>query len=256
MGIDERLVKTHLDVVAFGSAIQKASSEKKERENHISSNVYSVFYKINAYAITLHRAVLTLGEEGWTHTTPLLLRAIMECSANCLVVTNNGCPEYMAFKYLYFPYLEILRDKGFTEELRAKNVADIETGLNNLSDREAKTKAEEFVYGERTYKRWYKPEEDSITSIVEKYGGKEMLFVYGALSAATHGYHFGMGLFKDDSDIITIDPMENPERSKSAIIYSSRHLLDHLDIRNQYEKLGLDAEYSTLLDVIMSFKKE
>jgi hypothetical protein len=256
MEIAAGLNQLHGKIIDFGSLLQKTSNLKKQRENHIGNNVYGVFYKINAFAITLHRAVITLCEGGWSHTTPLLIRAILECSANCLALINNDSPEYMAFKYLYFPYLEILKDKGSSEELKAKIVTDLETGLNNITDSEVKRRAEEFVDGKEIFNRWFMKEEKSITSIVKKYGGEEMLFVYGALSTATHGYHFGMGLFKDNSDIVTINPMENPERSKAAILFSSRHLLEHLHIRNQYETLGLESEYSSLLDKILSFKKE
>jgi len=256
MEIAADLKQLHNEIIEFGSILQKTSAFKKQQKNHIEDNVYTVFYKINAFAITLHRAVITLCEGGWAHTTPLLIRAILECSANCLVVINNDSPEYMAFKYLYFPYLEVLRDEGSSEELKAKIGADLRTGLNKIMNSEVKRKAEEFVSGEETFRRWFKPEEESITSIIKKYGGEETPFAYGALSTATHGYHFGMGLFKDNSDIITIDPMENPEKSKLAIIFSSRHLLEHLLIRNQYETLGLESEYSRLLDKILSFKNE
>lgn len=254
MEIAADLVRLHDEIIEYGSILQKTSDLKKQRENHIGDNVYAVFYKINAYAITLHRAVIMLCEGGWTHTTPLLIRTILECSANCLVMINNDFPEFIAFKYLYFPYLEILRDKESSEELKIKIANDLKTGINKITDDDIKRRAEEFVYGEKTYNRWFKPEKKFITSIIKEYGGEEMLFVYGALSAATHGNHFGMGLFKDNSDIITIDPMENPERSKSAILFSSRHLLDHLQLRNNYETLGLESEYSRLLDRILSLR--
>lgn len=256
MEITADLKQLHDEIIEFGSILQKISDLKKQRENHIGDNVYTVFSKINAFAITLHRAVLTLCEGGWTHTTPLLIRTILECSANCLVVTNNDSPEYMAFKYLYFPYLELLRDKKSSEELKAKIVTDLNVGLDRITDSEIKRRAEEFVYGKKSFNRWFKPEKKFITSIIEEYSGEEMLFVYGALSATTHGYHFGMGFFKDNSDIVTIDPLENPKRSKGAILSSSRHLLEHLYLRNQNETLGLESEYSRLRDKILSFKKE
>jgi len=161
----------------------------------------------------------------------------------------------MAFKYLYFPYLEIINDSAYPEELKAKNRADIETGLKSIEDNEVKAKAETYVTADRIPNRWYKPEHNSITSIIADYGGDEMSLVYGILSTAVHGYHFGMGMFKDNSDIITINPEENPIRSKLAIILSSRHLLEHFYIRDQNEKLGFGAEYKRLQEKILSFKE-
>jgi len=254
--IEKRLVQTHEDIVEFGSNLQKASDEKKTRENHIGNNVYGAFYKINAFAITLHRAVLSLCENGWCQTTPLLLRTIIESSASCLAIANSDYPEYMAFKYLYSPYLETAKDKAYPNDLKEKNREDIEAGLKRIEDVEIRTKAETYVNTDPVPNRWYKPEFKSISAIIAKYGGDDMSFIYAALSTAVHGYHFGMGLFKDNSDAITINPEENPTRSKSAILLSCRHLLEHLYIRDQNEELGFGEEYKRLLAMILSFKEE
>lgn len=129
MVIPENLIQLHEDLIEFGSEVLMKSKAKFENEQHIESNVQTVFYKVNAYGIILHRAIKALCESGWTHVTPILLRTIMECSANCLAIVNNDLPEYMAFKYLYHEYVEVLRDSNSSDSLKSKNLSNIKTGL-------------------------------------------------------------------------------------------------------------------------------
>lgn len=72
MKIPKDIIKLHEEIISFGSEMLSKSSTKLEQENHIPNNVQAVFYKINAYGITLHRAIKTLCENGWTHVTPCL----------------------------------------------------------------------------------------------------------------------------------------------------------------------------------------
>jgi hypothetical protein len=54
MAIYEDLIQLHEDLVEFASKVQATSSNKMNNESHIGVNVYTVFYKIYAYAVTLH----------------------------------------------------------------------------------------------------------------------------------------------------------------------------------------------------------
>ena len=69
-----------------------------------------------------------------------------------------------------------------------------------------------------------------------------------------HAGHLGLFLFKDDSDDIDINPCENPKMSKSALIMSCRLLVELLNIRNSYERLGCDSEYNGFQERIRKFK--
>lgn len=256
MTILENIIKLHEDLIDFGSRVQTASATKIDREYHIGANVYSVFYKISAYAITIHRAVLTLCESGWTHVTAVLLRTIMECSVNCLAIVNNEFPEYMAFKYLYQPTIQIMRDDNYPEDKRDKAKIEIEDAFENLNDATLKQKAVDYVNSDRIDYFWFKPEEGSVSSIINDYGSEELKFFYGSLSMSAHAGHLGLFLFKDDPDDININPSENPKKSKFAIVTSCRLLLELSYIRNAYEDLGYDSEYNELLERILSFEEE
>ncbi len=224
--------------------------------NHIGANVYTVFYKGIANAITLHRALLTLCESGWTQVTAILLRTIMECSANCLAIINNQFPEYMAFKYIYHPWIQIIRDDNYPKNIRDKAKTDLDQGIENLKDEALKKKAIDYAFSEKLNIFWFKPEESGVSSIIKEYGSDELKFVYGSLSMSAHAGHLGMNLFKDDSDDIGIDPSDNPKKNKLSLLLSCRLLLELLYIRNVAEKLGYDSKYHEFLDKILEFDKE
>ena len=210
----------------------------------------------NIHAVTLHRAILSLCETGWTHVSVLLLRTIMECSANCLAIINNDLPEYMALKYLYHPYIQILRDNGYPAEKRKKAKTDIEKGIGNLKDEAIKQKARRYVDSARLSIFWFMPEEKNISSIINNYGSKELKFVYGAFSMSVHAGHLGMFMLKDDPDDININPSDNPRNAKIALILSCRWLLELLHIRNLHEELGFDSEYNEFLKRILATEGE
>lgn len=256
MAIPENILKLHEALVEFSSRVQGESEKKKETESHVGTLVHIAFYKMAAYAVTLHRSILTLCEAGWTHVSPILLRTIMECSANCLAIINNDLPEYMAFKYLYHPYIQILRDEGYPEDRRAKAKSDIEAGIENLKDEKVKEKVRQYIDIGRIDIFWFKPEESGISLIIEKYGSKELGFTYGAYSMSAHAGHLGMFLLKDNPDDIKINPAENPIKTKVALVSSCRWLLELLYIRNSYEGLGFDSEYGIFLEKILATEGE
>jgi len=256
MTISKDLIQLHEGLIEFGSIIQSISAKKFEKEQHIESNVHAVFYKVTAYAITLHRAILSLCEDGWTHISPMLLRTIIECSSNCLTIVNNKLPEYMAFKYLYYEYLKIYQDKTSSDELKKKNLSDIKQGLTHIKKTSAKKATEDFIKAEQLGIFWFRPEENNIISIVSKYGSDELKFVYGILSWSVHAMHLGLFAFKDDPDDVDINPCENPNKTKLAIVFSCRLLLEFLRIRCEYEGLRFGSKYNRLIERIFAFEKE
>lgn len=256
MMILQNIIKLHDELIGFGSRLQAASANKMNNERHLGANVYSSFYKIHAYAVTLHRAILTLCKEGWTHISAILLRTILECSVNCIAIANNEFSEYMAFKYLYHPYIQIMRDNNYPENEREKAKIDIEQGIENLEDETLKEKANNYVNSDRLDIFWFKPEESSVSSIINNYGSTELKFVYSSLSMSAHAGHLGIFLFKDDPDNIEINPSENPKKSRLALIASCRWLLELFYFRNIYENLGHESEYYEFLEEILAFEQK
>jgi hypothetical protein len=256
MPVYEILAEIHEDLVDFSSRIQAASSHRMENENHIGANVYASLYKMTAYATTLHRAILLLCESGWTHVNAILLRTIMECSTNCLAIVNNELPEYMAFKYIYYSYLQIFNDNSFPERRRDVAMNDVEEGYNNLTDETIKQKARQYIDSDRLDIFWFKPDERSISSIISSYGSDELKFMYGALSLSAHAGHLGMFMFKDNPDEIVINPTDNPRKTNEVLVMSCRLLSELINIRNESEGLGFNSEYDSFIERILATENE
>lgn len=250
----EDLIQLHEDLIKFGSDIHEKSIRKFEKEQHIESNVHAVFLRIIPYGIILHRAIKTLCENRWSHTTPVLLRTIMECSANCLAIIHNDYAEYMAFKYLYHDYVDILRENNSCFVLKAKNLSDIEEGLGHIKNSVAKEKATKFAYEEKVKVFWFAPDEKGISNIIEEYGSSGLRLIYKYFSKSVHASHIGMYLLKDDPDNIDINPCENPEKTDVALMLSCWLLLEFLYIRSSYEDLGFDSEYIIFKERISKFE--
>jgi len=256
MEINEKIIQLHEDLIGFGSNIQAKSAKRMEEKIHINENIYIVLNKSMAYAITLHRAMKSLCEDGWAHVSPILLRTLLESSANCLAVDKDEYPEYMAFKFLYHPYVKSLRENRTSDELREEARREIALGLEKISNEEEIAKAEEFISWDRIPIFWFQPEKNSVTSIINEYGGEEMKFIYKILSSSVHAGHFGMFLFREDSDDININPAENPKKAEFVLMASNRYLLEFYNIRNQTEGLEFDEEYQDFLDRILSLETE
>jgi len=254
MTILEKIIKLHADLISFGSKVQATSAKKIDNDNHINELVYSVFYKITAYGTTIHRAVLTLCMSGWTHINAILLRTLIECSVNCLAITNNEYPDYMAFKYLYHPHVQIIRDRNYQDKDRKSARLEIETAIKNLKNKSLQDKANDYIKSNRIDYFWFKPEEKGISSIINDYGSNSLKSVYGTFSSSIHAGHLGLFFLKDDPDDININPCENPIKSKFALVTSCRLLLELLDIRNSFEGLGYYSEYEKFLKRILKFK--
>lgn len=256
MEINEKIIQLHEDLIGFGSEIQAKSAKEMEGKNHISENIYIVFYKSMANAITLHRAIKSLCEDGWAHVSPILLRTLLESSANCLAVVNHKFSEYMAFKYLYHPSIASLRDNRISENLKEEANREIEQGISKISNQEEVEEARKLISNKKSYIFWFQPEKNTVSSIIDEYGGEDMKYIYKIFSTSVHAGHFGMFFFRENSDDININPSENPKKAEIALMSSNRYLLEFFYIRNQSEDLGFESKYKEFLDRILSFEKE
>lgn len=250
------IIDIHRDLVKFYSKVQESSETKKKNKHHIEDIVYITIDKLMADAVTLHRAVLTLCNGGWTHVTPILLRTMIEYIVNCMAIINHKLPEYMAFKYCYHSSFQISKDNTFPEYRRRNAKETIKQWINMLKDKEAKQKAVQYIKSGKPYKFWFFPDEKRVSKIINKYGSEGLKFVYGGLSISTHAGYLGLSLFKDNPDDITINPIVNPIKTKSSLGLSCRLLLELLFIRNDYEKLGHDFEYNKFLERMLALKNE
>ncbi len=250
------MIDIHRDLVKFYSEVQNSSKTKRENEHHMEDIVYVAIDKLMTDAVNIHQAILTLCDGGWAHIAPILLRTMMEYIANCLAIINNEFPEYMAFKYCCHSFFQILKDNAFPEYRRRNAKETIEQWINMLKDKEAKQKAVQYIKSGTPHIFWFKPDENGVSAIIDKYIGGDLMFAYRGLSISTHAGYLGLSLFKDNPDDITIEPIVNLRKTKSTLYMSCRLLLKLLSIRNDYEKLGHDFECNKFHERMLALKNE
>jgi len=254
----EELFKLHEDLISFGTDVQGKSTRFFEEHKHINPLFFDLGMKIGFYVVTLHRATLALCESGWTHTTPLLLRAMMESTVNYLTVINNEKAEYMAFKYFSHDYFGPLLSPEAQESTRTKALSDIHHCIGLISRSEERQEAERFIDLLRArgkpFTYWFQPSPnlngvgDCIEAVADEDMKKELRFVYKALSATVHGTHMGMVMYKDDPNDLNTNPGENPQRTIGVLLISCKLLLEFLTCRCDFEQPDLGPRYSELFD--------
>lgn len=252
----KEITALHEDLVDFGSEVQDISNQLFKERKHINLLFFDLGTKIGSYIVTLHRANRTLVEAGWAHTTPLLLRGMLESTVNYLTVLNNDCPEYMAFKYFTHDYFRVLVDPEAEASTKEKARSDINSCLSLINDAVAHRKAEELIASilreGRVEIYWFKREmntvKDCILGVADPAVKEDLLSVYNKLSMAIHGTHLGMVLFKDNPNDFDIEPRNNPQRGAGALLISIKLLLEYLVSRCRVERLKLERECSILLN--------
>jgi len=246
----------HDDLVDFGSAVQSISNQLYKERKHINLLSFDLGTKIGSYIVTLHRANRTLVEAGWAHTTPLLLRAMLESTVNYLTVLNNAQPEYMAFRFFTHDYFRVLVDPEAQSSIKEKARSDIDYCLSLVNASNEHREAEEHIatiLREGTIRTfWFSPDKntvkDCILGVADPAVREALLFVYKILSLSIHGTHMGMVMFKDNPNDFDINPNSNPQRGAGALLISIKLLIEFLVSRCEVERLGLESDYTRLFE--------
>jgi hypothetical protein len=252
----KRLLRLHEDLIAFGSKVQGISNQRFEGSKHIGPLFFDFGMKIGWYVIVLHRAIRELCDSGWTPTTPLLLRAMLESSVNYLTVIDNRKSSFMAFKYFAHDYFTPLLDSQSKDTTKTKALSDIRHCISLIAVKEERREAECFVEELRKkgkpYTYWFQPRPNSLSECIDNVADSEtkegLRFVYKALSMSVHATHIGMVMFKDDPGNLYINPTMDPDRTTDALLISCKLLLEFLNCRCNFEKLDLTEECSRLYD--------
>lgn len=242
----------HDKVINFSSFTQTATNEKhaNSTSNQLSRGV---FFKLHAYAIVLHRAIISLCDDGWSQVTPLLLRVMFDVFANLLVIEEKDS-EYRAFKYFYFFQMKVKNDQTIPKEEKLRFRKEIEEGLDKL-DASTRKRGEQFINQNKFGSYWFNPEYKSPSDVLKKLSTSEVSWIYKTYSGASHGGHVGSSIYLDEPDKIDINERSNPKKANLAVMHSCRCLLDICGLRNQFEDLGLRKIYLDLLKEFNSFKE-
>lgn len=251
--ISKNVRKFHKKVIIFTSFTQEISNNKHadSKPNKFSRGI---FFKLHAYAVVLHRSILSLCDNGWAQTTPVLLRSIMDVFISLLVIAEKDS-EYRAFKYFYFFQMQAKEDKNISENEKTRFNNELNDGLDKL-DFITQKRIKQFIKQKKFAGYWFSPEYKNPTHVLKQLTiqKSDLVFMYRTYSAAAHGGHVGTGIHLDQPDRIDITQCSNPRKAKLAVIGSCRYLLTICLLRNEFENLGLNKIYSELLKEFYGFK--
>jgi hypothetical protein len=237
----------HDEVIEYCVLVRITAARKQEEMPHFPLT-HSALFTMHLRAILIHRGVRTLCEFGWTPVVPILLRTLLDIIASCHALTvDEKNSEYMGFKYLGTSLIQFLLDPAITPEQQQQNREQVEKLLSTLTP-EDRRRAEQYIVGfTKPPAYWYNPEQASPAKILST-ASPELQQAYRALSGSTHGGFIGSALFDDTPDAAQINPREHPRRTRSAIVMSSRLLLEITYIRDVVEAIGSTDYYKHIIN--------
>lgn len=262
-GTFRKYLELHKKVFNFALKVNQESYRKYQPpvpESEKNVLVRGCLYKIGEWIVILHHAILSLCEDGWASVTPILIRSMLDCLVNTIAILNPKYDsEYMTFKFYSHEFLNsmIREEIQSVLDFNKRQVGEIIKRMCPKNQKRAKIYVDDFLKKKKHGAWWFKPEYESTKEILaqcdEKY---DMYFFFQILSAVTHSSFFGFGLFKDKPDKIDINPRSDPRSTRQSLVFSSRLLLEMSNIRNEFEELGCDSIYESLIKKLVSLKKD
>jgi len=199
-------------------------------------------FALTADVFGIHRAVLTLCEDGWAFAAVPLLRTMIDLLINSAVITEQAPEaEYRGFKYTHFFLKGQLRDQRLSSQARADLRSQLERGISCLPVGEQQ-RASDFVFRERLWGYWYCPEYRRPVEALHKLLSPEIGFVYDMFSGGSHGGYLGLSVLKDEPDKKHPNQRADTRSQNLALAGSSRILLEAMNIRDRFENGGVNQK--------------
>lgn len=243
--LPEDLKILHDTVIEYAVRIQTAAAARHETlaKPRLSHTALSALHR---RGVILHRSIRSLCETGWTSTSPVLIRTLLDILVNCYAIVSVGDDaEYMAFKFMASYLIQAINDADTSEELRKHHREQLEK-LQQQFEGEERKRVDEFVSNFKPRAYWYQPEYSAPGKIIQ--GAMPRLFaLYRQFSGSVHGSFIGSVLFDDAPDEVSINPKEHPRRTRDAVVASSRLLLDISWARATFELGTDDTEYRRIV---------
>lgn len=236
-------------VIKYGSDLQMESRKKY----YLTKSTWMQFTRgvteqLHESAITYHRSILCLAENGWAQNASPLLRTIIELIVNCAVVVEEDC-EFRSFKYSSF---ELLRLDSTPEE-RERSKRELKAQLFDYLDEENKKRAEEY-FNQKTYGLyWYDGIYKGPRDVLRK-NAPSLLDIYDLGGSASHGGQIGYKFFDENPKLKDINPRKDPYSANLSVVFSIRLLLEFCLIRDRFEKLGLERHYDKYVKELSGLK--
>ncbi|HEX4001401.1 MAG TPA: DUF5677 domain-containing protein [Candidatus Acidoferrales bacterium] len=248
------LAQLHDVVIEYAVRIQAALAAKQEKtaEGPVS---HVALQSIHRTAIVTHRSIRSLCEAGWTPVTPTLIRTLLDLLASCYaIVSKYEDAEYMAFKFMCSYLIQSIKDPDTLDELRKNNQEQLDKMRKQMKGSDL-TRVEEFIAKYKSPPYWFNPEFASPGKVFRD-AIPRLFLMYRQFSGSTHGSFIGSLLFSDSPDAPSINPEEHPIRMRSAIIASSRLLLDVSWGRGHFDGIADLDEYKFIVSTFVVPQKD
>ena len=251
LAADIVILHFHDEIQEFGVLVNKNIAKI---HNNISPKptAGSALWSISANIFSLHRSILALCKNGWSLATPIILRTMVECYLNVLIITtDDASSEYFGFKYLFNFLKKNLNDKHFSEEDREGFRKQIDEGLKKLPNN-IRNKAKDFIFKKSFNSYWYSPEYSGPTKVIGQ--RNDLKRIYALFSGATHGGLFGLNFLKGKPDDVHPNPRKDKFSQNFALIYSNKIMLDAFYSTGTFEGLQLQESYNFLRKNFLELK--
>ncbi len=243
--IPKDLDTLHDVIIEYAVRIQAVAAAKQEKtaEDPIT---HSALFTLHRIGLVTHRSIRSLCETGWTQVSPILIRMILDVLAGCYaIVSKYEDAEYMAFKFMCSYLIQAIRDPDTSDELRKHNQEQLDKMRQQLKGEDIK-RVDDFIANFKPLPYWFCPQFLSPGRIFKDLIPR-LFDMYRQFSGSTHGSFIGSVLFSDSPDAPSIDPQENPARTRNAIVASSRLLLDISFAKGQFDGIADLAEYKEIV---------
>lgn len=230
---------------ALDCAIRVQQAAARQGDQRSTNLVSGAALSVLAHeTICLHRATRAVCIAGWAFAAPIMLRAMLEATCSTLVIVNSSRPDVAAFKYFYAHTRNDLSDPSVDPQRIADEArANISIHMVQMMPKDQQL-AHDYLQAPRAGHFWYSDEFAGPTVIIRRYAISEVLDLYRLLSIATHAGFLGMRIFRDDPDLLDVNPRQDARAMGFALISSSRVLTEGTRARAVFDTVqdgGYDA---------------
>jgi hypothetical protein len=151
--------------------------------------------------------------------------------------------EFMGFRFMAHSLIEAMYDPDAEPAQQQRDKVMVDLLKSNLSAPDVKRAADlTLAYQQKIPPYWYWPDIPNPGTAIKQNMGR-LWTLWHHFCGSSHGADVGSVLFSDNPDGAGINPEENPRRTRSATVISSRFLLDISYARAQCENVADEDEY-------------
>ena len=240
----------HDVVIEFALAVNGRVDTKFEKDVSKGPLAYKALQRLHRTAIVTHRSLKSLCVAGWTATTPVVMRTLVDILVSVFAIGRNPQDaEFMGFRFMAYGLLEGMYDPDAEPAQQQRDSVLVDLLKSNLSGPDI-MRADELIlaYKQKIPSFWYWPEIPNPGTAI-KQNMNRMWVLWHHFCGSSHGADIGSVLFTDNPDSVGINPEENPRKTRMATVISSRFLLDISHARAQSEGVADEDEYKRIVNV-------